>query len=133
MASYFSLAGIFAYFGLNAETVTIFACMIIVDFLLGIAESKINNIPIESEKMRNGVIRKIAMFVLPFIVVAVVKGAGLEEAGGFMTHAIMGILIASEGYSVIGHIYNINTGKHLPENDVLSALIEKVAGLFKGK
>jgi hypothetical protein len=60
------------------------------------------------------------------------KGAEIDGVATFCTHIVMGILIASEGYSIIAHIYNINTGKKLPEQDVLSTLVEKIVTIFKG-
>jgi toxin secretion/phage lysis holin len=133
VASYLSLTGIFAYFGLNEETVIIFFCLLLIDFISGVAEAKVNGESITSEKAKKGVIKKLTLFILPFIVIAVMKGAELEGVATFCTHLVMGVLIASEGYSILGHIYNINTGKRLPEQDALTALVEKIMGIFKGK
>jgi phage-related holin len=78
VASYLSLTGIFAYFGLNEETVIIFFCLLLIDFISGIAEAKVNNEDITSDKAKKGIIKKLTLFILPFIVISLMKGAGIE-------------------------------------------------------
>ena len=46
---------------------------------------------------------------------------------------IYSILIITEGYSIIGHFFSINTGKELPEIDAFEMLIRFITNLLKGK
>ncbi|MDO4713968.1 MAG: hypothetical protein Q4B28_04990 [bacterium] len=62
---------------------------------------------------------------LPFIGVLILKGAGIENTKP-LSDTIMAMLVIAEGYSIIRHIYNINTGKDLPEMDVFDILMRKL-------
>ena len=64
----------------------------------------------------------------------VAHGAGFDQSyvEGTMT-ALMSLLIVGEGYSALRHIYRINTGKDLPEIDVFTIIVQKVADVFKSK
>jgi len=48
-----------------------------------------------------------------------------------MANVVMSVLIISEWYSILWHIYSINYWKKLPEIDALKALMEKVADIFR--
>ena len=50
-----------------------------------------------------------------------------------VSYAIVGIIIVSEGYSCLRHIYTINTGKDLPEIDAFELVLQKVLPLFSDK
>ena len=50
-----------------------------------------------------------------------------------LSYAIVGIIIVSEGYSCLRHIYTINTGKDLPEIDAFELILQKVLPLFSDK
>ncbi|MBO7691740.1 MAG: phage holin family protein [Methanobrevibacter sp.] len=63
---------------------------------------------VTSEKMWKGLAKKISKLLLPLIVVLVLKGIGFENLEMVVT-TIFSILIITEGYSIIGHIYSINT------------------------
>jgi len=47
--------------------------------------------------------------------------------------AVLWIIILTEWYSIIGHIYSINTGRKLPEIDALELLMEQISQLFLDK
>ena len=46
---------------------------------------------------------------------------------------IVGMIVFSELYSIIGHIYSINYGQELPETDAFKMLLERLTKLIKGK
>lgn len=46
---------------------------------------------------------------------------------------IVGMIVFSELYSIIGHIYSINYGQELPETDAFKMLLERLVKLIKGK
>lgn len=70
--------------------------------------------------------------MLPMIVIIILKGVGADDIELAST-IIFSILIITEGYSIIGHIYSINTGEKLPEIDALKMLFEFIANLLKWK
>ena len=49
----------------------------------------------------------------------------------FLISSIMWIMIVSEWYSIIWHLYSINTWKQLPEIDAFELLISKILSIFK--
>ena len=70
--------------------------------------------------------------MLPFIVVAWLKRTGMwgiEE----LVKVIVGMIVFSELYSIIGHIYSINYGKELGELDAFKMLLERLEKLIKWK
>lgn len=70
--------------------------------------------------------------MLPFIVVAWLKRTGMwwiEE----LVKVIVGMIVFSELYSIIGHIYSINYGQELPEADAFAFLLEWISDLIKWK
>ena len=77
-------------------------------------------------------IRKVTRWCIPFIVVTIIRGAGIDGAER-LSNTIMGILIVAEGYSILRHIYNINTNKDLPEIDVFDALMKKLTEFLISK
>ena len=73
---------------------------------------------------------KITKLLLPMIVVIVLKWVWFNEMD-FLISSIMWIMIVSEWYSIIWHLYSINTWKQLPEIDAFELLISKILSIFK--
>ena len=73
---------------------------------------------------------KITKLLLPMIVVIVLKWVWFKEMD-FLISSIMWIMIVSEWYSIIWHLYSINTWKQLPEIDAFELLISKILSIFK--
>ena len=73
---------------------------------------------------------KITKLLLPMIVVIVLKWVWFKEMD-FLISSIMWIMIVSEWYSIIWHLYSINTWKQLPEIDAFELLILKILSIFK--
>ena len=87
---------------------------------------------VTSSQMRRGVWRKMTRWMLPLIVIAILRGVGAWDLEMAST-VIYSILIITEGYSIIGHFFSINTGKELPEIDAFEMLIRFITNLLKGK
>ncbi len=64
------------------------------------------------------------------IVVIVLKWVWFKEMD-FLISSIMWIMIVLEWYSIIWHLYSINTWKQLPEIDAFELLISKILSIFK--
>lgn len=119
------------YLGIDWESLTIFAVVLCLDFIFWIADVYVTDkSEIKSWKAWRGLFNKITKLLLPMIVVIILKGVWFENMK-FLVSAIMGILIVSEWYSIIWHIYSINTEKKLPEIDAFEMLVSKIAEVFK--
>lgn len=70
--------------------------------------------------------------MLPMIVIIILKWVWADDIELAST-IIFSILIITEWYSIIGHIYTINTGEKLAEIDAMKLLFEFIANLLKGK
>lgn len=127
------LGGLLEYLWISEEALTIFAVVLILDFVFGITDAYLKNREsVKSQTAIRGLVKKLSKLLLPMIVVVVLKGAGFENIQP-LVGSIMGILIVAEGYSIIGHIYCINTGKNLPEIDGFEYAIKKIIEIFKPK
>lgn len=126
-----SLGVILEYFWMSQETLIILTVMLLLDRAFWIINAYIQE-TLESKLMVTGLVKKLTRWCLPFIVIAVLRGAGFEHVDLIAT-TILSILIVAEWYSVIWHIYSINYKEQLPEIDCLKILIEQIASLFKKK
>lgn len=127
-----ALAGVLNYFGMSGEMLSILSILLLVDFIFGVLRAKYKKESITSDNMSRWVIRKMTRWCIPFVVVAIIRGAGIDGAER-LSNTIMGILIVAEGYSILRHIYNINTNKDLPEIDVFDALMKKLTDFLISK
>ena len=126
-----SLWVILEYFGMSQETLIILTVMLLLDWLFWVINAYIQW-TLQSKLMVTGLVKKLTRWMLPFIVIAVIRWAGFEHVDLIST-ALLSILIVAEGYSVIWHIYSINYKETLPEIDALKSLVEWIAKLFRGK
>lgn len=126
-----SLSMALDYFRVSGEIVMILSVCLILDFILWVADAYTKNKKkVTSKEMFKWLFRKITRRLLPFVVILILKWIGYDDVHT-LTNSIFWILIATEWYSVIGHVYSINTGKTLPEIDAFEMLIEKIISVFK--
>lgn len=131
LAWWIGLGVILEYFWMTQETLIILTSMLILDWIFWVANAYIQG-NLQSKLMVTWLVKKLTRWMLPFIVIAVVRWAGFENVD-FISTALLSILIVAEWYSVIGHIYSINYKEELPELDALKALFEWISKLFKWK
>ena len=131
LAGWVSLGVILEYFGMTQETLIILTSMLLLDRIFGVVNAYIQG-NLESKLMVTGLVKKLTRRMLPFIVIAIIRGSGFENVD-LIANIILGILIVAEGYSVIWHIYSINYKKQLEEIDALKLLMEWIARLLKSK
>lgn len=131
LAGGISLWVILEYFWMTQETLIILTSMLILDWLFWVINAYIQN-NLQSKLMVTGLVKKLTRWMLPFIVIAIVRWAGFDNVD-FISTALLSILIVAEWYSVIGHIYSINYKETLPEIDAMKALFEWISKLFKWK
>ena len=133
VAWWLTLAWALEYFHLSWEVTAIFAALLVLDFIFWVSDAYIEDKQqVTSEKMWKGLAKKLSKLMLPLIVVLVLKGIGFENLEMVVT-TIFSILIITEGYSIIGHIYSINTWEHISEIDAFSLLLDFILGIFKAK
>ena len=82
--------------------------------------------------MVTGLVKKLTRWMLPFIVIAVMRWAWFDKVD-LVSTCILSILIVAEWYSVIWHIYSINYGEQLEEIDALKLLFQRIGKIFKWK
>ena len=71
--------------------------------------------------------------MLPFLVIWILRWVWAWDLETVST-VIFSIIIITEGYSIIWHIYSINSDwKQIPEIDAMSLLINFIANLIKWK
>ena len=129
--AWFSFVWILERFWIDGSVLIILTVFLLVDLVFWVLEVYLRNKKeVSSEKMGSGVRKKVTRRFLPFIVATGLHWTGIEGVWTFIT-AIMSILIATEFYSIVGHIYSINTWKQLPEIDAFEMLIEKIINLIK--
>lgn len=127
------LAWVLEYFQVSCETVIILFVMLFLDYVFWILDAYLKDKQsVTSTKMRQGFRRKMTRWMLPLIVIAILRGVGAWDLEMAST-VIYSILIITEGYSIIGHFFSINTGKELPEIDAFEMLIRFITNLLKGK
>lgn len=124
-----TLWAILNYFGMSAETLIILTVMLILDWIFWVVNAYIQE-NLQSKLMVNWLIKKLTRRCIPFIVIAVLRGAWFDNTHLIAT-SILSIIIVAEWYSIIWHIYSINYKKELPEIDALKLLLERIAKLFK--
>lgn len=119
------------YFWMSGETLWILTIMLVLDWMFWVINAYIQW-NLQSKLMVDWLVKKLTRRCLPFIVIAVLRGAWFDNTHIIAT-SILSILIVAEGYSVIGHIYSINYKEQLPEIDALKMLFQWIAKLFKWK
>lgn len=133
IAWWLTLAWALEYFHFSWEVAAIFFSLLILDFIFWVADAYIEDKQqVTSEKMWRGLVKKLSKLMLPLIVVLVLKWIWFENLDMVVT-TIFSILIITEGYSIVWHIYSINTGEHLSEIDAFSLLIDFIIWIFKQK
>jgi len=127
------LASILEYFNVSWEVLIILSVMLALDYIFWIADAYIDdNTQVTSTKMWRGLFKKMTRWMLPLIVVAILRWVWTWDLE-FVSTVIFSMLIITEWYSIIGHIYSINEWEKLPEIDAFKALVQFLARLLKGK
>ena len=124
---------ILEYFSISCEALSILSILLILDFVMGIADAYIKDkSQVTSAKMWKWLVKKITRRMLPFIVVWIFRGAWIEDMSTIVS-MIISMLIVTEWYSIIGHIYSINTWKEILEIDAFEMILNFLLKLLKGK
>lgn len=123
------VAWILDYFWIVHDWFVIMSVMLLIDWWFWIASAYFLWEKVESRTMRLWLVKKCTRRLLPFIVAWALKRTWFPVDK--LITAILWIIVFSEAYSVIWHIYSINTKEKLPEIDAFKMLIWKLSWLFK--
>lgn len=125
------LGVLFEYLQIREETMAIFAVLLGIDFLLGVTHAYFKDKQsVTSTAAFSGLLRKVLRLTIPLSAAYVLKGLNFEEVNLLMS-TIMGILIASEGYSIFRHYMYIAAKKELSEIDAIELALNKIIELIK--
>ena len=127
-----TLAEILDYFSMSWEWILIMTIMLVLDFIFWILSAKSRWEKIESRIWQRWLVKKLTRWMLPFIVVAWLKRTGMWGIDE-LVKVIMWMIVFSELYSIIWHIYSINYWKELAELDAFKLLLEWLEKLIKWK
>lgn len=134
VAGGFWLASILNYFQVSWEVLIILSVMLALDYIFWIADAYLEDKQqVTSTKMRKWLLKKMTRWMLPLIVVAILRGVGAGDLDTVST-VIFSILIITEWYSIIWHIYSINSDwKKIPEIDAMEMLLQFIINAIMGK
>lgn len=130
LAGGITLWSILSYFWLSAEALNILTTLLAIDIIFWLLDSYFVTKNTSSKKLVEWLARKFWRWVLPFVTILALKWIGYEWTW-MMADIVMWVLILSEWYSILWHIYALNYWESLPEIDALKLLIKKISDLFK--
>lgn len=131
VAWWFGLAAALEYFQVDWETIIILSVMLALDYIFGVIDAYISDKQsVTSTKMWQWLFKKLTRWMLPLVVIAVLRWVWVWELK-YISTVIFSILIITEWYSIIWHFYSINTWKKLSEIDAFELLINYITWLFK--
>lgn len=122
------LSGVLAYLEISQEPFTIFAILLVIDYITGVWKAKTLGISITSNKMKYGLISKLSLLIIPIVLAMGAKATGADYH--YILLSGMYIFILSEIYSIIGNIYCMNTGEELPEYDAVAMLGKQIRNIL---
>lgn len=127
------LAAILEYFNVSGEVLIILSVMLLLDYIFWVLDAyMLDRESVTSAKMWRGLAKKLTRWMLPLVVIAILRGVWAWDLELAST-VIFSILIITEWYSIIGHFYSINEWKQLPEIDAFEMLIQFIVKLIRGK
>lgn len=117
-------AMIFAWLDIDCNVFIAFGVLIVIDYLTGLGKAYQLGHSITSNKMKYGIVSKLALVTVPITLAVAAKG--LDKDADILLTASMSILIISEVYSIIGNYYSMTTGEEMPEYDAVAAIAKKL-------
>lgn len=117
--------------GISMENYSILGILLIIDVFTGVWRSAVisGGDSVTSWKGINGLISKFLVLLIPLVVAYMGHGIGIDLNA--MVGSALGILITATGYSIIGNIYGIRTGKAVREFDAVRFLLLQVEKLLE--
>lgn len=130
IAWWLSVAWILDYFSISQEWLIIMTSMLVLDLIFWLLSAKARWERIESKKLQQWLMKKMTRRLLPFIVALWLKRTWLPWIENLI-QVIVWMIIFSELYSIIWHIYSINYKEELPEVDAFKMLMNWLVKFLK--
>jgi len=134
VASYAIAGATFAYLGIPQEAYWLLALLIILDTLTGSLKAiVIDARSFTSAALRNGVLAKLLLLLIPLVVAIVAKSVP-HPFNDMVMASVSGsiaILALSEAYSTLSNVGAILSKQGGAEMDGVSFVISKLLGVFK--
>lgn len=125
-----TVAWILEYFSISQEWLIVMTVMLILDLIFWLLSAKSRWQQIESKKLSEWLVKKTVRRLLPFIVALWLKRTWMPWIEALIT-AIVWMIVFSELYSIIWHIYSINYKEELPEVDAFKMLLNSLVKIIK--
>ena len=125
-----TVAWVLEYFWMSSEWLIIMTAMLVLDLIFWLISAKARWEKIESKKLQQWLMKKMTRRLLPFIVALWLKRTWMPWIEGLIT-AIVWMIVFSELYSIIWHIYSINYKEELPEIDAFKMLLNSLVKIIK--
>ena len=133
VAGGFWLATILEYFWISWEVLAILSILLALDYIFGVLDAYLmDRTSVTSTKMWRGLAKKLTRWMLPMIVIIILKWVGAEDIDLAST-IVFSILIITEWYSIVWHFVSINSWTQVPEIDATKILFEFISNLLKWK
>ena len=110
------------YLNIDHIVIGLFALLLVIDMITGIAKSIKLRIKPTSRRFSAGVLAKLTLLFIPIIISIGAKAVNIDIS--VVVTTTINALILNEVYSSIANIYTIQTGKVAEEFDVLSMLLK---------
>ena len=116
--------------GVDEQTYTIFAVLLVFDYLTGITKAFILEQKITSNRSKYGIASKLSLLIIP--VILGLGGKAVDADFALTIYWAMNVLILSEVYSIVGNIYSIRSGEEMPEFDAVQAIGKRIRLVMTG-
>lgn len=124
------ISEILNYFHMSGEWLIIMTTMLVLDLIFWLLSAKSRWQQIESKRLQEWLMKKMTRRLLPFIVVLWLKRTWFAWID-WLVKVVMWMIIFSELYSIIWHIYSINYKEELPEIDAFKMLLNSITKMLK--
>lgn len=123
-------AFLFGFLG-NSDAAIVLVSLMIVDTLFGIISAGVvdGGQSIKSRIAIRGILSKAMIFLIPSILYWTGVGAGVNFT--LLAEGMMSMIILAEAYSILGHVYTVQTGERRTEFDAVTFVLAKFRKLLK--
>lgn len=134
---------VYVYTGIEFRFISLYVILMVIDFILGIGKSLRLDIPITSKRIYSGVFGKCSTILV--MLAAGISSKILIDSMGVALYIgssesvlkwFLGLLVASETYSIMNNFLIIKAGEGLPEFElvaIISKKIREIAKIIAGK
>lgn len=112
-----------SYLWLKSEVLLILTVLVAIDIITWIRASlSIDQKSVKSSIAIGGIMKKLGIIWVPFVLAMVMKGVGYW--GAFFIDTVLGFIIIAEAYSAISNYYSIRKGERVQEIDAIGLLLK---------